>query len=63
MSGRAEGMVKGAKVHTRSLPMRYAILILMIVLFIPACAAPVAASTNEAMTPPIPPSTTPTATT
>ena len=51
MSGRAEGMVKGAKVHTRSLPMRYAILILMIVLFIPACAAPVAASTNEAMTP------------
>ena len=33
--------------------MRYAVLVLMMVLFIPACAAPVAASTNEAMTPPI----------
>ncbi len=32
--------------------MRYAVLVLMVVLFIPACAAPVAASTNEAMTTP-----------
>ncbi len=32
--------------------MRYAILMLMVALFIPACAAPVAASTNEAMEPP-----------
>ena len=33
--------------------MRYAVLLLMMVLFIPACAAPVAASTNEEMTVPI----------
>ena len=33
--------------------MRYAILVLVMVLFIPACAAPVEASTTEAMTAPI----------
>ena len=50
---RTEGKVKGSKINARGLPMRYAVLLLIIVLFIPACAAPVAASTNEVMTPPI----------
>ena len=32
--------------------MRYALLVLLMVLFIPACASPVQAATNEAMEPP-----------
>ena len=53
LTDRTEGMVKGDEIKPRRNPMRYAVLVLMVVLFIPACAAPVAASTNEAMTPPI----------